>query len=47
MPKRTIEISDETIRRLNYCKVIYGTRNINETLTVLVKDVKVPEMEDK
>lgn len=42
MAKHTIEIDDETNKKLKYYKLMHGTANVSETIRDLAKCINIP-----
>lgn len=42
MPKYTIDVDDETYRKLQYLKGLHGFRNISQSVVLLAKNVDIP-----
>lgn len=45
MTIQTIDIDDETHKKLKYYKLIHGTKNISETIKALTEHIIIPENE--
>ena len=42
MPKYTIDVDEETYRKLHYLKGLHGFHNISQSVILLAKNVNIP-----